>query len=128
MFLLGLVLLAASAAFTGLAIADNTTGGPDYGVTVLGNHIGTLGPLAIFAAGIALALLFCLGLAMMAAGTVRGRRRRKELAVARRQAADAAAERDAVAAGAPQAGEPEAGTRPASSGPRHRHARHLFGH
>ncbi|WP_234327138.1 hypothetical protein [Streptomyces sp. NRRL WC-3742] len=64
MLLLGLLLLAASGAFTGLLIADNLSGGPDYQVTVLGNDLVTLNGLGIFLAGIALALLFCLGLAM----------------------------------------------------------------
>ncbi|MEU6089732.1 hypothetical protein ABZ865_23565 [Streptomyces sp. NPDC047085] len=73
MRLLGLLLLAATGAFTGLVIADNLSGGPQYGVSVLGQHIATLGPLAVFCAGLALALMFCLGMAIMAGGTTHHR-------------------------------------------------------
>ncbi|MFD9597905.1 hypothetical protein ACFWA9_34830 [Kitasatospora sp. NPDC059973] len=66
MLLLGLLLMAAAGAFTGLLIADNLDGGPDYQVSVLGSDLVTLNSLAIFLAGVALALLFCLGLALIA--------------------------------------------------------------
>ncbi|MFJ7906580.1 hypothetical protein [Kitasatospora sp. NPDC096204] len=65
MLLLGLLLMAASGAFVGLLIADNLVGGPDYQVTILGNDLVVLNSLSIFLAGVALALLFCLGLAMI---------------------------------------------------------------
>ncbi|MFJ6617851.1 hypothetical protein ACIQOW_09820 [Kitasatospora sp. NPDC091335] len=65
MLLLGLLLMAASGAFVGLLVADNLSGGPDYQVTILGSDLVTLNSLSIFLAGVALALLFCLGLAMM---------------------------------------------------------------
>ncbi|MFD0410643.1 hypothetical protein [Kitasatospora sp. NPDC127116] len=65
MLLLGLLLMAASGAFVGLLIADNLSGGPDYQVTILGNNLVALNSLSIFLAGVALALLFCLGLALM---------------------------------------------------------------
>ncbi|EST35721.1 hypothetical protein M878_04930 [Streptomyces roseochromogenus subsp. oscitans DS 12.976] len=66
MLFLGLLLLAATGAFTALAIADNLSGGPQqYGVSVLGHHIATLSPLGLFCSGLALALIFCLGLAMV---------------------------------------------------------------
>ncbi|MFI6931723.1 hypothetical protein [Streptomyces sp. NPDC050287] len=66
---IGLLLLAATAAFTGLVIADNLSGGPEYNVSVLGNHIATMNSLEIFCSGLALALIFCLGLAVAASGT-----------------------------------------------------------
>ncbi|MFB7909841.1 hypothetical protein ACFC1T_25735 [Kitasatospora sp. NPDC056076] len=66
MLLLGLLLMTASGAFAGLLIADNLSGGPDYQATVLGNSLATLDSLGIFLSGIALALVFCLGLALMA--------------------------------------------------------------
>ncbi|MEU0119728.1 hypothetical protein ABZ137_40240 [Streptomyces bobili] len=66
MLILGLLLLAATGAFTGLVIADNLLGGPEYTVSVLGQDIVTLNTLAVFCAGLALALLFCLGLSMAA--------------------------------------------------------------
>ncbi|MFF2147027.1 hypothetical protein [Kitasatospora sp. NPDC058190] len=68
MLLLGLLLLGATGAFIGLLITDNTSGGPDYALTVLGNHIATLDSLAIFLAGIALTLIVGLGFAMVVAG------------------------------------------------------------
>jgi hypothetical protein len=61
---IGLLLLAATGAFTGLAIGDNLSGGPEYTVSVLGHDIATMNTLAIFCSGLALALIFCLGLAM----------------------------------------------------------------
>lgn len=63
MLFIGLLLLAATAAFTGLAIAGNLSGGPHYSVSVLDQHIATMNSLAIFCAGLALALIFTLGLA-----------------------------------------------------------------
>ncbi|MBC7267231.1 MAG: hypothetical protein H5T76_00730 [Streptomyces sp.] len=74
MLLLGLLLLAAVGAFTGLLIADNLSGGPEYTVSVLGQDIATMNPLAVFCSGLALALLFCLALA--AVGSARHHRGR----------------------------------------------------
>ncbi|MFJ9453810.1 hypothetical protein ACIRST_01915 [Kitasatospora sp. NPDC101447] len=65
MLLLGLLLMAASGAFVGLLIADNLSGGPEYQVTILGTDLVRLNTLAVFLAGVALALIFCLGLALM---------------------------------------------------------------
>ncbi|MFF4353157.1 hypothetical protein [Streptomyces sp. NPDC001530] len=62
MLLIGLLLLAATGAFTALAIADNLSGGPEYTVSVLDHDIATMNALAVFSSGLALALLFCLGL------------------------------------------------------------------
>ncbi|MEU9044857.1 MULTISPECIES: hypothetical protein [unclassified Kitasatospora] len=84
MLLLGLLLMSASGAFVGLLIADNLSGGPDYQVTILGNDLVTLNTLGVFLSGVALALLFCLGLALMrstrragrAVGAARPARRR----------------------------------------------------
>ncbi|GLW73482.1 hypothetical protein Kpho02_57810 [Kitasatospora phosalacinea] len=74
MLLLGILLFAASGAFAGLLIADNLGGGPETGVDVLGHQIATMSTLGAFLAGLALALLFCAGLALMAGG-LRWRRR-----------------------------------------------------
>jgi hypothetical protein len=68
MLILGLLLLACTAAFVGLVIADNLGGGAEHNVTVLGHHIATMNGLAIFCAGLALALIFGLGLMMATAG------------------------------------------------------------
>lgn len=98
MFLLGLLLLAATGAFTGLLIAYNTSGGPDYTVTMFGNTLGTLNSLAIFCAGIVLSLIFCFGLFLMFGGAALARRRRVARRADRRDARAARAERDALAA------------------------------
>ncbi len=141
MLLLGLLLIGATAAFTGLVISDNISGGPDYTVSVLGNNIATMNTLAVFLAGVGLALLFCLGLAMMTGGGRRARQRKSDLRMARREARDAAAERDMLASRVSDdptlAGDPSATGRPmadereevgSTRGTRHRHGRHLFGH
>ncbi|MEV8459657.1 MULTISPECIES: hypothetical protein [Streptomyces] len=75
MLLLGLLLLAGTAAFTVLVIAGNLSGGPRYTVSVLDHDIATLNGLGLFCAGLALALIFCLGLALMKTGAVHHRRR-----------------------------------------------------
>jgi hypothetical protein len=76
MLFLGLLLLAATGAFTGLVIADNLSGGPEYTVSVLDQEIATMNTLAIFSSGLALALIFCLGLAVMRSGATHRRHRR----------------------------------------------------
>ncbi|MFC3572498.1 hypothetical protein ACFOZ0_04215 [Streptomyces yaanensis] len=63
MLIIGLLLLAATGAFAGLAIAGNLSGGPEYTVSMLDHPIATMNALAIFSSGLALALLFALGLA-----------------------------------------------------------------
>ncbi|WTW99441.1 hypothetical protein OG216_41575 [Streptomycetaceae bacterium NBC_01309] len=74
MIFLGLLIAAAAAAFAGLLIAYNTAGGPEYTVTVFDQDVVTLNSLAIFCAGLAIALIFCAGLAL-AASWPRTRRR-----------------------------------------------------
>ncbi|WP_367318942.1 hypothetical protein [Streptomyces sp. HUAS ZL42] len=73
---IGLLLLAATGAFTALLIADNLSGGPEYSVSVLGQHIATMNTLAVFCSGLALALLFCLGLAMTRSSATHRRHRK----------------------------------------------------
>lgn len=67
MVLIGLILFAGSGAFAGLAIADNLGGGPHYSVQMLGHTVATLDSLAIFCAGLALALLFAAGIWLLGA-------------------------------------------------------------
>ncbi|MFD8480428.1 hypothetical protein [Kitasatospora sp. NPDC059673] len=74
LLLLGLLLFAASGAFAGLLIADNLGGGPETGVTVLGQHIATISTLGAFLAGIALTLIFCAGLLLIRSGLHRRHR------------------------------------------------------
>ncbi|MCQ4080000.1 hypothetical protein NGB36_05185 [Streptomyces sp. RB6PN25] len=143
MLLLGLILLAGTAAFTGLLIADNIGGGPHYTASMLGNHIATLNMLGAFLVGIVLTLVFCLGLAMLTGGAAHHRRRGADLKAARRSAAQAAAERDELAARiqAGQASQTQTAPMPAAARPEqepvratagnghgHRHRIHLFGH
>lgn len=75
MLILGLLLTAAGA-FTGLVIADNLSGGPEYTVSVLGQNIATMNALTIFCSGLALALIFCVGLSAVASTAVHRRRER----------------------------------------------------
>ncbi|MEV6053654.1 hypothetical protein [Streptomyces sp. NPDC052107] len=77
MLFLGLLLLAGTGAFTALAIVGNLSGGPEYTVSVLDHDIATMNGLALFSSGLAPALIFCLGLAMMAAGGTRRHRHRR---------------------------------------------------
>ncbi|MEV5878260.1 hypothetical protein AB0L75_29340 [Streptomyces sp. NPDC052101] len=77
MLFLGLLLLAGTGAFTALAIVGNLSGGPEYTVSVLGHDIATMNGLALFSSGLALALIFCLGLTMMAAGSTHHHRHRR---------------------------------------------------
>jgi membrane protein implicated in regulation of membrane protease activity len=77
MLFLGLLLLAGAGAFTALAILGNLSGGPKYTVSVLGHDIASMNGLALFSSGLALALIFCLGLAMMSASAVHRRRHRR---------------------------------------------------
>ncbi|HZP54740.1 hypothetical protein [Actinocrinis sp.] len=98
MLLLGLLLLCATGAFTGLLIAYNTGGGPDYTVTMFGNTLGTFNSLEIFIAGLALALIFCFSLFLMFGGAAMARRRRVARRAERREARAAMADRDAMAA------------------------------
>ncbi|WP_436775305.1 hypothetical protein [Yinghuangia sp. YIM S09857] len=74
MIFLGLLIAAAAAAFAALLIAYNTSGGPEYTVSMFDQDMVTLNSLAIFVSGLAIALIFCAGLAL-AASWPRTRRR-----------------------------------------------------
>ncbi|QOV33408.1 hypothetical protein IM697_24670 [Streptomyces ferrugineus] len=113
MLLLALLLVLATGAFAAIAVVENFSGGPDYAVEIFGNQIATLTPPGLFLSGVALALIFCLGLAMLAAGLKR-RRRMHEVP---------------ASAPAPRAtGEREDGRPPPSRSGHRRRGRHLFGH
>jgi hypothetical protein len=138
MLILGLLLLACTAAFTGLVLAGNLSGGPDYKVTVLDNHIATMNSLAIFCAGLALALIFALGVAMAVTGLGLRRRRSRKLSGTRQAATVRARERDDPAARVDTpATDPERSSTPTGAAPdsaatrapsQHRRHRNLFGH
>ncbi|MDI5967084.1 hypothetical protein POF50_031095 [Streptomyces sp. SL13] len=94
MLIIGLLLIAATAVFSALLIAFNLSGGPNYAVSMFGSHPFTISVLGAFLGGLALALIFGLGLWLMLGGAaLLARRRRKHLA-ARHEARDAVAERD----------------------------------
>jgi hypothetical protein len=126
MILLGLLLLGAAGAFAGLLIADNLSGGPDYTVTLLGHHIATMTSLTVFLSGIALTLIFGLGLAMATGGGARMRRRGAKLREARAQARQAKADRDALQHRLDATPSPT--TEGAAPARRPRRVRHMFGH
>lgn len=98
MLLLGLVLLGAAGAFAGLLVAQNTTAGPDYSVSLFGFDLGRLSLPQAFLAGIALALIFSLGLALAVGSMLRARHRRVARLAERREASRLRAERDELAA------------------------------
>ncbi|MFJ9518041.1 hypothetical protein ACIRPK_07205 [Kitasatospora sp. NPDC101801] len=117
MFLLGLLLLCAVAAFTGLLIADNVdAGGPDYTVTMFGNDLATMNSLSVFLAGVALTLIFGLGVLLATSGAARARRRARE-----REALTAAATIGATATD----GTPAVVSDRTPGGRRRRHRLHL---
>ncbi|MFE5138431.1 hypothetical protein ACFRDV_12245 [Streptomyces fagopyri] len=141
MLFLGLLLVAATAAFTGLAISDNLGGGPDYTVSLLGHDIATMSALMIFCAGLTLALIFSLGLWMAAGGAVHRRRRTMRIRNERDAMAAQLSQREAAArpqgppddvAGRAGTAEPTSRASTTSVTPesrRHRSRRiHLFGH
>ncbi|MGW2250214.1 hypothetical protein ACWCXH_08440 [Kitasatospora sp. NPDC001660] len=132
MLLLGLLLMAASGAFVGLLIADNLAGGPEYQVTILGNHLVTLNTLGVFLSGVALALIFCLGVALMSLARhawLVGTRPTRAGTVPPVSARPAASEADEAAP--PEERAAQQGDRAVGAPvqpPRSGRIRHLFGH
>jgi hypothetical protein len=94
---LGLLLVLLSGAAVALLTAYNRSGGPDYSIEMFGEEIAVVNGMQIFYAGIALALVFCLGLWLMALSARRSRTMRAEIRAARHDAQAAAAERDRLA-------------------------------
>ncbi len=136
MLVLGLLLMAGAAAFAGLLIAYNLSGGPDYTVTLLGSQPFTISTLGAFLGGIALTLIFGLGMWMLLAGTVLARHRGKKRRHERETAKRATNERDAMAGrldgqgGSTDtaAGEPVGHRRQTGGGHRPAWLRHGHGH
>lgn len=98
MLLLGLVIAGAVGAFAGLLFADNTIGGPGNVIVLPGHHLVALNTMQAFIYGIALALVFCLGLAAMRHGAATLHRRHVARDTELREAGRVRAERDALAA------------------------------
>ncbi|MBT2369850.1 hypothetical protein J7E88_32415 [Streptomyces sp. ISL-10] len=71
MLALALLLVLATGAFAAIAVVENFSGGPEYTVEIFGNQIATLNAPGLFLSGVGLALLFCLGLAMLTSGRKR---------------------------------------------------------
>ncbi|KOV52063.1 hypothetical protein ADL00_38430 [Streptomyces sp. AS58] len=111
--MLALLLVLATGAFAAVAVVENFSGGPEYAVEIFGNQIATLTAPGLFLSGVALTLIFCLGLAVLAAGLKR-RRRTHETPVS------------APATRVTGEGE-EDRPQPSRSGHRRR-VRHIFGH
>ncbi|CAN3978036.1 hypothetical protein [Kitasatospora purpeofusca] len=141
MLLFGLLLVAVVGAFTGLLIAGNLSGGPEYQAAVLGHDLVMLNSLGIFLAGLALALLFCFGLVLVGAGRSHRRARavrhgrhaapvaarpdgRSEDRAVERRISDEPAVREPVAEPDPKRAEGEAGA-PGESPRRDRRLHHL---
>jgi len=94
---LGLLLVLLSGGAVALLTAYDRSGGPDYSIVMLDREIAVVNGIQIFYAGVALALVFCLGLWLMAMSARRGRAMRAEIRAARHDARTAAAERDRLA-------------------------------
>ena len=60
--LLGGLLAGGAGAFTGLLIAYNTSGGPNYTPEIFGQSLATLNTLGVFCSGMAMGLTLCFGL------------------------------------------------------------------
>ena len=97
LLLLGLLVAAASAAFVGLLIAYNTSGGPEYTVNMFGEQPFTMSTLGTFAAGLGLSLIFALGLWAVGRGLMMARRGKRRHAAPRYEGRRVAAERDIMA-------------------------------
>ena len=75
MILLGLLLSGGAVALSGLFIADNLSTAPSYTPRLLGHTLPSVSAVDIFAAGLGLALLLCLGGWIMVAGVIERHRR-----------------------------------------------------
>jgi ABC-type lipoprotein release transport system permease subunit len=73
--LLGLFMMGGAASLCGLLIASNLSTTPSYTPQLLGHTLPSVSAVDIFAAGVVMALVLCLG-AWIIAARVSGRRRR----------------------------------------------------
>jgi hypothetical protein len=97
MLILGLLLVVVSAAGGALLISYNHSGGPEQTIVMFGRDWLSVTPLQAFIAGLVLALVFSLGIWMIAATERRRRAVRSEYREVRREARSAARERDRLA-------------------------------
>ncbi|MFC0549071.1 hypothetical protein [Kutzneria chonburiensis] len=94
--IVGLVLIVLSVAAAVAAVAFNGAGS-GHEITAFGQHVTNANDMQIFLGGIVVALVFCLGLWMVAVAGRRRRAARADYRTARREAADASRERDRLA-------------------------------
>ena len=94
--IVGIVLIVLSVAAAVAAVAYNGAGSL-HEITAFGQHVTNANDVQIFAGGIVLGLVFCLGVWMIVAGGRRRRARNAEYRAARREARDAGRERDRLA-------------------------------
>ena len=97
MLILGLLLVVVSAAGTALVISYNSSGGPEQTIVMFGRDWLSVTPLQAFIAGLVVALVFCVGVWMIASTERRRRAVRSEYRQVRREARSAARERDQLA-------------------------------
>ena len=97
MLILGLLLVVVSAAGTALVISYNSSGGPEQTIVMFGRDWLSVTPLQAFIAGLAVALVFCVGVWMIVSTERRRRVVRSEYREVRREARTAARERDRLA-------------------------------
>jgi hypothetical protein len=98
MLLLGLILFGAAGAFAGLLLMQNSADGSDYAVSLFGFDLGRLSTPQAFLAGIALTLVFAIGLALAIGSRLRARHLHAARLAAEREAIRIRAERDEYAA------------------------------
>lgn len=96
MLILGLLLLVVSGAAGVLLIAYNT-GGAEQTVTMFGRDWTSASMMEVFVAGMVVAAVFLLGLAMIASASKRARANRARYREVRHEAKAAARERDKLA-------------------------------
>lgn len=97
MLIIGLLLVVLSAASVALLLAYNNSGGPEQTIVMFGRDWVNVSPLDTFIAGMAIALVFCLGVWMVVSTERRRREVRSQWREARREARQAARERDHLA-------------------------------
>lgn len=97
MLVVGLLLVVVSAAGAALVIAYNNSGGPEQTVVLFGQDWVRVTPLQAFIAGLVAAMVFAIGVWMIAATERRRRVVRSEYRDARREARVATRERDRLA-------------------------------
>lgn len=74
MVMLALLLVLATGGFGAVGVVENLSRSSEYAVEIFGHQIATLTAPGHFLSGVALTLIFCLGPAVLVAGSKRHRR------------------------------------------------------